>query len=531
MPKFQFTDSFITIDPNAREEFTLKLHFKATKVKAGYRLPKTLWVMRELAKTFPEWLQEYEFLYQGRLLRERFDRLMEAKARRAPIIDGLRPYQAQDVQYLMHLVAAGVFNEPRTGKTATIVKLLDTQEFQRSLIVVPASLMYNWEAEFNKFAPSIPVHVADGSPKIRQRVYESGNTVIVSKNSLSSDIASIKNILWDTCVVDEAHFLRNYQTAQSKAVYAVKALRRYALTGTPTVKGAQDIYGILKFLHPQMYPSYWAFVDRYFPVTDNHWGGKEIGAVYPYREAELKEMVAIESVQRTRKEVMPWLPKKQRTLIEVKMTGAQLKAYNDMVKKFTAIDDFGNVADAQNVIGQMMRLRQICQDPSLLGLNVHSAKTEAVRDYVDSHNEPLVIMSWFTSYLKLLAPLFKDMGRKVGFIHGEMSATEKAESASSFQAGNFDVLLCNIISAGTGFTLNRSNTVVFLDKAFTPSENEQAEDRVCPTVEGLDMKHEVVSIVCKGSVDERINAILERKQNLTALLNRGDESFIRELIM
>lgn len=511
------------------QEYSLKQHFRAPKVKEGYRLPKTLWIMRELATVLPELQKDAAFMQEGRKLREDFDTMQTLRNQTYGSIEGLRAYQSADVHYLQYLQSAGIFNEPRTGKTATLIKLLAKCELVQSLVVVPASLMYNWAAEFEKFS-TIPVIVADGSAKKRMEAYESGKTVIVSKSSLSTDVANMKHIVWDACVVDEAHFLRNYQSKQSKAVYAVKAKRRYALTGTPTVKGSEDIYGILKFLEPTKYPSYWQFVERYFPVTDSFWGGKEIGAPYQHRVKELKEMVSSMSVQRTRLEVMPWLPKKQRTTIEVQMGDKQTKLYNQMVKTFMASDDLGNDADAQNVIGQMMRLRQICQDPHLLGLEAPSAKTEALLEYVEGHNEPLVIMSWFTSYLKQLAPMLESAGRKVGMIHGEMSATEKAESARLFQAGEYDILLCNIISAGTGFTLNRSNTVIFLDKAFTPSENEQAEDRVCPTIEGLDLKHEIVSIVCKGSIDKRINQIIERKENLTTLLNRGGAEFIREMI-
>src|SRR5690606_990375 len=101
-------------------------------------------------------------------------------------------------------------------------------------------------------------------------------------------------------------------------------------------------------------------------------------------------------------------------------------------------------------------------------------------------------------------------GRKVGVIDGAISPTNKQRTAEAFQRGSIDVLLCNVISAGTGFTLDRSQNVIFLEKAWNPSENEQAEDRICPTDESRNHRHVIESYICKGTLDERINAILEQ---------------------
>ena len=186
--------------------------------------------------------------------------------------------------------------------------------------------------------------------------------------------------------------------------------------------------------------------------------------------------------------------------------------------------------DAPSVLAQLIRLRQICLEPALLNIEAESAKTEALLEWIDDNKTAVVIMSMFTSYLKRLYKLLSDAGYKVGMITGEMTNADKMESATRFQNGQIDILLCNIISAGTGFTLDRADTIIFTDKAYNPAENEQAEDRITPTTPDKVHKHTIISFVCQNTVDEKINALLERKKSLTDLINEGGMQAVKLLL-
>lgn len=339
-------------------------------------------------------------------------------------------------------------------------------------------------------------------------------------------------MLFDAVICDEGHRLRNYKSLQSKAVFKLgkKAKRKYVLTGTPTVSHSSNIFGILHFLNPQKFRSYWAFVDRYFEQSTDWMGHRQIENVRKDREQELGELVALISTQRKRKDVMQWLPEKQRSTFHVEMCTKQQKLYSDMLKFFTSKDDTGQEADAQNIITQLMRLRQLCLDPRLLGFEVVGAKTDALLEYLDDHREPIVIMSMFTSYLKLLKPSIEKLGLKTGFIHGEQTNAEKDTAKTLFQEGRIDILLCNIISAGVGHTLDRSGCVIFTDKAWNPIENDQAEDRICPTTEDKNHKHEIITFTCQGTVDARIDELLSQKVSLTDYVNNGGARAIKRLL-
>lgn len=534
-----YTDDWVfvqTADPAHKKKL---LQLDAVQSKKGYRLPKHIWSMRELVKHFPQLKDSKSFLETGEQMRKQQDEMLFVRKHFLRSGDKLRPYQAEDVGYLLELTSAGIFNEPRTGKTPTTITLLKELGLKRNLIVCPASLILNWAKEFETWWPGCRLFIAHGTKSKRQNIYRDfwaddwrfdhkSAVMISSKDTLKSDVAEYK-MQADTCVVDEAHFLRNLKTAQTKAIFSIKARRRYALTGTPTVKSPADIFGILHFLEPKKFASYWQFVDRYFTMQIDWMGHREVGEPKAHRTRELQELIGFMAVQRKRQEVMPWLPSKQHTVFWCKMDGKQAKLYADMQKNFIASDGEIEI-DTANVISQMMRLQQLCTDPRLLGFDVPGAKTDALLEFLENNPMPVVIMSKFTSYLKFLEPLIQKINRKVAFIHGECSADEKTAAASGFQAGAYDTLLCNVVSAGTGFTLDRAETCIFLDKPFNPSELEQAEDRICPVDESRNHKHEIISFTMKGSIEEKIDEILANKKSVTQFINEGGREAIRRLL-
>lgn len=443
------------------------------------------------------------------------------------------------MEYLKNIPNAGIFNEPRTGKTPTSILLMKEMNFQSILVVCPASLIWNWAKELEKWYPEMNVFVVNGIPKKREKIINEfihpeflhKRVLIISKDTWKS-IYQFFSFPVDAVFIDEAHFLRNQKTAQSKAIQAIQAEHKYALTGTPTVKAGHDIFGILHFLYPKKFPSYWQFLERYFVITEDFWGHKEIGGVKAGRKQELQELIGFVSVQRKREEVMKWLPEKQYITHYAQMDSKQSKLYSQMVEDMLIQEEDENppVVDVANVLSQLMRLRQLCLDPRLLGFNVVGAKTKALLEWLDDNREPVVIMTMFSSYFDLVQPDIEKLGLKVGRIEGKMSNKEKDQAATDFQHGKLDVLLCNIISAGVGFTLDKAKVILFMDKAWNPSDNEQAEDRITPTTEDKNHAHEVISFVVPESVDERINEILEHKQSMTEVVNHGGREAIRKLL-
>lgn len=556
MIEFSHDEHFIYLrNVPSRDKSMMELFHNAvwSNARRHWRLPKTHYVCIELWNTFPQLRTNERFIRVGKECKDRFNSLLQL---RQTITAGgdhdkrLRPYQVEDALYLSSLEAGGVFNEPRTGKTPTTIYTMCLIGGLRNIAIVPASLVPNWIREIGTWWPEAKAF--DYAEQYEEFLrYKGASVLVISKDRLRRDVDKIA-LDFDCAIVDEAHFLRNYNTAQSKAVYKIarRSRRRYALTGTPAVSHAADIIGIFMFLYPNQYPSYWQAVNRYFTTYEVQYArgkGIEIGNVKSHRRKELQEIKAIYSTQRKREEVMPWLPEKQYETLTCKMSKKQEKYYKQMLNEFMASDldiedvadgdlnriarllDSGNVVDAPNTIVQLMRLRQLSIDPRLVGFDEVGAKTKTIIDFLTDQQEPIVIMSMFTSYLKLLAEDLKKLKLKVGMVHGQMSNKDKDEAVEAFQNGRLDVLLCNIISAGVGFTLDRSNAVLFCDRAWTPAENAQAEDRVCPTSEERNHAHIIYDIICEESVDSRIHRLLKQKKSLTDIINEvGIEALLKE---
>jgi SNF2 family DNA or RNA helicase len=202
---------------------------------------------------------------------------------------------------------------------------------------------------------------------------------------------------FDGMIVDEGHFLNSYKSQQSKAVYRIgkKADKRMILTGTPVKNEGSEIYGILHFLYPSRFSSYWAFVERYFKTWDSPWGVREVSGYK--RKEELQEILDLISVQRKRSEVMQWIPPKQYQTIALQMDSKQRKAYDEMLHMFTVEEAD---LDAPSVLAQLTRLRQICLAPELLNIAAPSAKEQFILEWLENNpNEQVIIFSNFSSYL------------------------------------------------------------------------------------------------------------------------------------
>jgi SNF2 family DNA or RNA helicase len=331
---------------------------------------------------------------------------------------------------------------------------------------------------------------------------------------------------FDGMIVDESHFLNSYQSQQSKAIYKISknADKKLALTGTPVRNSGEGIYGILHYLYEDRFTSYWQFVDRYFKTWDTPWGQKEVSGYK--RKEELQEILDLISVQRKRSEVMKWIPAKQYQTIEVEMDAKQRKAYQSMVETFTVEEDARTVVDAPSVLAQLTRLRQICLCPDLLDIKAPSAKEQFILEWLeDNPNEQVVIFSNFSSYL---GTLLSKINTTTGIIIGGTSKERRQEIVEGFQAGRVKVILANIQAAGVGLTLDAASTVIFLDKAYTNSLNEQAEDRIVPTTESSNQRCTIIDVVCKDSIDEKINDILKKKKSVIEVVN--NYKGIREML-
>lgn len=485
-----------------------------------YRLPKTIGVLKEL--------EHFRYPVQEDKKRQMQLRINLIDLKGIEDVEGdtrLRPYQRVDVNYLNKIGSAGIFNAMRTGKTPTTLILAEAKGFNSIVVVAPASLLINWKEEIEKWT-NFQTIILNGTKKQRQihlKNYiqqQQKKILVVSYETLRNDLSELKGKLkgFDCMIVDEAHRLRSLikgkrASKESKAVVALGKLAgtRYALTGTPTVKEGQEIWGILHFLYPSRFPGYWQFVDRYFNKRSNGFGIEIAGYK---RKGELQDILAVISTNRKRKNVMVWLPEKQYQTIKLEMNTKQAKVYKDVLETF----EYEDKIDAPGVLAQLIRLKQVATCPGMLLDNVINEKEKFILEWISDHpTEPVIIFSTFSSYLKVLQKKIK--GSRL--IIGDVSKNDRDKVVKDFQAGRSNVILANIKAAGTGLTLDKAETVIFLDKEYNPSDNEQAEDRIVPVAKERNHNMHVISLVMIHTVDEMINDLLLQKIDITKVINSG----------
>lgn len=458
----------------------------------------------------------------------------------------LRPYQKQDVIKLSKLKRSACLNEQRTGKTPTALSIIKAQQHKKVLIVCPAVAAYKWKAEFELWVGR-PCIVLDGTPKQRQeKLKEWTDGMVITFDTLkivnhydkadkdkpkkekkvTKQTGELLNILHlqgfiDAIIVDEFHRARNRKTLTAKALFKLipEIPYRIALTGTPAYAKNEDIWTMLHFLYPDLFPRYWDFIDEYFNIgtkwTPNGMA-RVIQGMLPEKEKKLQRFLNQIATQRKQHdpEVMPWLPDKPIPIkIKLPPTREQTKHLDMLMKYF----------ETENVIcklpiDRLTRCRQIFQDPRLLELKGGSAKTNWVNQYYkDYPDTPTIFFSTFTSYLELLA---NECPTSCALITGNTSLKDRKEIEDKFQNGEIQTLFINIKAGKEALTLDRAESMVFLDK-FPPSGDIlQASERFTATREDRkDIPKRIYELILEGTYDEEIYAAVEEDKTITDVLN------------
>jgi SWI/SNF-related matrix-associated actin-dependent regulator of chromatin subfamily A-like protein 1 len=457
--------------------------------------------------------QKLTELYHKEVMEEASIKMMKTLNPAMQTAGKLREYQAQDATLIRKYPVLAIFNEQRTGKTPTVLHAL--KDLTNGLIVCPSSLKLNWLREFEEWSDTKAV-VISGSKTKRMQIYAqlAEETMIISYETLRADINDILKMFkrFNYLIVDEAHRLRNFETKQSKALYKVRKLcdRVYPMTGTPAVNHAANVLGILRLMFPTKYRSYWQFVERYFKVVDGMFG-KDIYGLREDRAKEFNDLLHMHSLQRKRREVMTWLPKITQRIVELEPTSKQMTLFKNIIKKNELN---GEVID--NPLTKLLRLRQVAVDPVYVGVDEQSPKFAFIMDYLEDNDDIVVVFSTMTGALKRLHEAIPGSM----LLTGEQSTEQKEFAVRELQAGRCKVLLSNIKAGGTGFTMDKADTIIFLDKSYTPDENDQAADRIVPTRVGADYgAKQVITLLVNGSVEPKIEKMLKEKINIIQYVN------------
>ena len=438
----------------------------------------------------------------------------------------LRPYQREDCEFLKARPFAGCFNEQRTGKTPTAIVSIAERGFEKTVVVCPKSATYAWATEWSHWGKG-PAVALRGPTKQKQRALENWNSgaLIISYGALKSTksyeglLSAILKKNPNAVIVDEAHRIKDRNSANAKAVFRLgaKAECRIALTGTPASNKPEELWSILHFLFPQTFKSFWAFVNEYCNTVHVRMGARQfiqITGIRADKKVMLSRMLCGIATQRKRKDIMQWLPAKEYVKV-------MLDPSNEQKRYLSELQDYFETEHVvtKGVLDRLIRYRQICLAPEILGLKGKSPKTNWILEYLGDYPErPTIIFSKFTSYLHILhnvLGVYKPM-----LIIGDKSAKQRQEAVDSFQSGKCNLLLINIDAGKEALTLDRAEAIIFTDKFPPVGDILQAEDRfVATTKEKADKAHVIYELIIKGTYDEQIYNLIDKRFATVDVIN------------
>ena len=460
----------------------------------------------------------------------------------------LRGYQKYGFRWLKTLDAGrfgGILaDDMGLGKTVQIIALFadeyGRQEEQEkglvSLIVSPASLVYNWEHEFQKFAPKLPVVTVTGTAKEREQILEQAEQdvqagkqriLITSYDLLRRDIGRYENLTFRFQIIDEAQFIKNAGTQNARAVKKIRSVTRFALTGTPVENRLGELWSIFDYLMPGFLFSYQRFKKDF-----------EIPLVKEKDEEVLTSLKRLTSpfiLRRIKKDVLKDLPDKLETCIYSQMEGEQKTLYAANAQVLKELLEEGSEEEAAGklqILAQLTRLRQICCDPRLYYENYKgdSAKLETCMELVESGaagGHKILLFSQFASMLKLIEQRLLASGIGYYLLTGETSKKDRLHMVDSFQKDDTPVFLISLRAGGTGLNLTAADTVIHYDPWWNIAAQNQATDRAHRI--GQEKQVTVYRLITKNTIEENILTLQEAKSRLADQIMEGQPASLSGL--
>jgi SNF2 family DNA or RNA helicase len=451
----------------------------------------------------------------------------------------MRKYQTVGFRWLKTLDAyqfGGILaDDMGLGKTLQVISVLLSakQEKQKgtSLIVSPASLVYNWQEEFSRFAPEIRTAVLSGAQSARAELlhhYEEYDVMITSYDLLKRDIGEYEDKQFLYQVLDEAQYIKNHTTAVAKAVKCINSKTKYALTGTPIENRLSELWSIFDYLMPGFLYGYENFrKELEIPITKN----KEEEA-----SNRLKRMISPFILRRLKQDVLTDLPEKLEEIHYAKFESKQQKLYDGQVvhmKEMLAKQSGSDFAQNKiQILAELTKLRQICCDPSLLFENFDgdSSKRQACLELVKSAIEGehrMLVFSQFTSMLSLLEEDLTKEGIAYYKITGSTSKEERIRLVKKFNEGDVPVFLISLKAGGTGLNLVGADVVIHYDPWWNQAVQNQATDRAHRI--GQEKVVTVYKLIAKGTIEEKIVKLQENKKNLADEILSGEHGGLAQL--
>ncbi len=453
----------------------------------------------------------------------------------------LRSYQKTGFNWLKTLEKYGfggiLADDMGLGKTIQIIALLLDQkntEGKTSIVVCPSSLYINWEKEIAKFSNNkIKTLIVSGNAEQREsliKTIKDYDVVITSYDLLKRDIEQYKDLKFKYVIADEAQYIKNNNTKNAKALKELKSDVRFALTGTPIENSLSELWSIFDFIMPGYLYSYKKFKDEFESVIIKE-NDKET-------MDKLQKLVAPFILRRIKKEVLKELPDKTEQIMYSKMDEEQLKLYKSYlalakVKMKQEIASNGFEKSKFKILSLITRLRQICCHPKLFleDYTGESSKLNQCLEIIEgavAAKHKILLFSGFTSMFDILTKELEQRGIEYSMLTGQTKVDTRIEMVDEFNKDdNIKVFLISLKAGGTGLNLTGADMVIHYDPWWNISAQNQATDRAYRI--GQRNNVQVFKLISENSIEEKIQKLQDKKQDLTDSVIKSGETFISHM--
>ncbi|HLP35248.1 DEAD/DEAH box helicase [Lacibacter sp.] len=458
-------------------------------------------------------------------------------------VEQLRPYQQKGYEWLRLLSEIGgsgcLADDMGLGKTlqtiAFLLHKIEEQPMDQHLVVAPASLLYNWQKELEKFAPVVKAVVFHGAGRDEEELKDESNRIIItSYGTLRQDVELLQTIPWNTVVVDESQNIKNPSAQITKATWQLVAKTKIALSGTPVMNGTSDLFSQMHFLLPGLLGSN-EFFRREYAIPIEQKGDAE-------KAAALQKLIRPFVLRRTKEQAAPDLPAKTESILWCEMETDQRAAYESIKENVRGnilmdISENGLNKGKMSVLAGLTKLRQLCNSCELVNdedvFAYDSIKTKVLIDELKTiiPQHRALVFSQFTSMLDLLERDLQKENIKYIRLDGQTKISERQELVSEFQHAESDVavFLLSLKAGNAGLTLTAADYVFLFDPWWNTAVENQAIDRTHRI--GQQSQVFAYRMICKDSIEEKIMKMAAGKKKLAEDLITAEEGFVKSLTL
>ncbi len=520
----------------------------AVASKARKRLVHTVKPAQALAATLTGVVQVDEHEEQvvvGASLLQTRERLLSAAVRSpvappAALAATLRDYQLHGLTWLVELTDLGLgaclADDMGLGKTVTLIALhlhraaeaTATSPARPTLVVCPASLLGNWEAEIQRFAPGVPVRRFHGGQRSLDALGPESHDpgfVLTTYGTMRVDHQTLAAVAWGLVVADEAQHVKNARSSTARALRAIPGTARVALTGTPVENNLTELWAILDWATPGLLGSR----NAYRKV----WAAPIESGTEPTKARQFADLIGPFLLRRRKSDpgIAPELPAKTETDHPLGLTREQVVLYEAFVRDtMDRIERADEETRRGLVLALLTGLKQICNHPahflkqSGVRLSGRSEKLDLLDELIGTvlaEDGAVLLFTQYVAMARLLETHLAKAGVPHQFLHGGTPVREREAMVARFQAGQVPVFLLSLKAGGTGLNLTRADHVIHVDRWWNPAVEEQATDRAYRI--GQTRPVQVHRLITRGTIEERIAELLTRKRAIAdSVLARGE---------